>query len=187
MRLKSPRIPPVKIEEASDDQREFLAPYQTPTGILNIYATMANNTKAARAFHTWGGYVLRQSTLNQRWKETVILRVGWLCKSGYEWTQHSRLARREGLTDADIERIKAGPNAAGWSAEERTLLQAADELHNGYFITDATWAALGGFLSDEERMNLVFVVGQYHSVCMILNTFGIQVEEGVAMDESLRV
>jgi hypothetical protein len=35
-------------------------------------------------------------------------------------------------------------------------------------------------------MDLVFTVGQYTQVCMILNTFGIQVEDGVSVDPELR-
>jgi alkylhydroperoxidase family enzyme len=179
-------VTPLTDAEATDEQREFLKPYVTPTGILNIYATMARNLKAARAFHGWGGYVLRQSRFDARLRELIILRIGWLCRSGYEWTQHSRLARREGMSDAQIEAIKVGASDPIWTDNERTLLRAADELHENKFITDATWAALGGFLDDEERTNVVFVVGHYTQVCMILNTFGIQVEDHQTLDESLR-
>jgi hypothetical protein len=78
--------------------------------------------------------VLRQSSLDDRWRELLILRTGWLCKSGYEFAQHSRLAARAGMTRDEIERIKVSPVSAHWSHQERTLLASADELHSNYFI-----------------------------------------------------
>jgi hypothetical protein len=35
-------------------------------------------------------------------------------------------------------------------------------------------------------MDLVFVVGHYTQVCMILNTFGIQLDAGLSADADLR-
>ena len=41
-------------------------------------------------------------------------------------------------------------------------------------------------LGDKGRMDLVMTVGQYTQVSMILNSFGIQVEEGWTVDPDLR-
>ena len=185
MRLTAPRIPPLPDEAADPEQAAFLDRYRGPRGVLNIYRTMARNILAARAFHTWGGYARLQSDLPPREREMLILRTGWLCASGYEWAQHSRLGREAGLTGEELERLKQGPAAEGWTAEERTLLQAADELHADFFISDRTWAALGGFLNDAQRMDVVFVCGHYTQVCMVLNTFGVQLEAGVKVDADL--
>ena len=186
MRLIVPRIPPLEKEAWTEEQAALLAPYETSSGRLNIYRTLGRKPKAANAFLTWGRYVLRESSLDDRRKEIAILRIGWLCKSGYEFAQHSRLAARAGMTPAEIECIKTGPEAEAWKAGERAILRAADELHGGHFIGEPTWRALGDFLSDEQRMDLVYVVGHYTQVCMILNTFGIQLEEGRVVDEDLR-
>lgn len=186
MRLAEPRITTLEKSEWTDEQAALLAPYETPVGVLNIYRTLGRKPKAARAFLTWGRYVLRESSLGDRLKEMVILRIGWLCKSGYEFAQHSRLAARAGMTAEEIERIKAGPDADGWINEERAILKAAGELHATHFISDDTWRSLGAFLSDEQRMDLVYIIGHYTQVCMILNTFGIQLEGNQPLDPSLR-
>jgi 4-carboxymuconolactone decarboxylase len=186
MRLGAPRIAPLADEELSEDQRTLLAPYDSGNGVLNIYRTLARNPEAARGFLGWGRYVLRQSSFDARLRELVILRIGWLCRSGYEWTQHARLARGLGLTDAEIERIKLGPEGAGWAPDERLVLQAADELHRDRFVSEPTWRALAERLSETHLMDLTYVAAHYTQVCMILNTFGIQVEAHQAMDESLR-
>ena len=60
----------------------------------------------------------RRNSLPAREREVVILRVGYLCKSGYEWTQHVAIAQRSGLTDAEIARVKLGTEGKGWSAAD---------------------------------------------------------------------
>src|SRR3546814_3042279 len=93
-------------------------------------------------------------------RELVILRTGYNCRSGYEWTQHKRIGLECDLSEDEIERIKAGPDAAGWSDLDRAMLRATDELTADHFVTDATWTALAP-LGDKGRMDLVFTVGQY--------------------------
>lgn len=186
MRLRKPRIAPLEKADWTEDQAELLSKYETETGVLNIYRTLGRKPAAARAFLGWGRFVRLGTSLSQQQSELVILRIGWLCKSGYEFTQHSRLALKEGLTAEEIERIKIGPASPLWSEEQRLLLRAADELHQTYFIADGTWEALKAYLTEEQMMDLVYVVGHYTQVCMILNTFGVQVEPHQTMDESLR-
>ena len=186
MRLMAPRIAPVQDDEMDPVQSALLQPYRNERGLLNIYRTLARLPQAAKAFLGWGRYVLRESDFDARLRELAILRTGWLCKSGYEWTQHSRLARQLDFSDTDIERIKAGPHAPEWSPIEALVLRATDELHATHHVSDETWEALRARLSEKHLMDLVFTVGHYTQVCMILNAFGIQIESGQTLDESLR-
>ena len=147
---------------------------------------MAHAPKALTRFLQWGGYVLsRRNSLPAREREIVILRVGFLCKSGYEFTQHTRIGMNEGLTEAEIAKIKQGADA-GWSDADADQSVAADELVGDHFITDATWAELGKHFDEKQRMDVVFTVGQYTQVSMFLNTFGVQLDAGQTLDPDLR-
>ena len=115
----------------------------------------------------------------------LFLRPGYLCKSGYEWTQHARIGLREGLTQDEIERLKKGADI-GWGPADAALIRAADELHADQFIRDATWAELGRHFSDKQLMDVVFTAGQYTQVSMMLNTFGVQLDEGQTLDPDLK-
>ena len=193
MRLNAPRIEPVDLGRLDSDQRAALEPFLATNGgkvgggrVLNIFRTLAHAPKALTACLGWGGYILsRRNALSERDRELVILRTGYNCRSGYEWTQHKRIGLGCDLSEAEIERIKAGPDAEGWSDLDRAMLRATDELTGQHFVTDATWAALAP-LGDKGRMDLVFTVGQYTQVSMILNSFGIQVEEGWEVDPDLK-
>ena len=154
--------------------------------LLNIFRTLARAPKALSRFNAWGGYVLsRRNDLPAREREIVILRVGYRCKSGYEFTQHTRIGLQSGLTAAEIENIKRGAGAS-WSPADAALIKAADELVADHFITDATWAELGQHFSDKQRMDVVFTVGQYTQVSMMLNTFGVQLDAGQTLDPELK-
>jgi 4-carboxymuconolactone decarboxylase len=185
MRLTKPRFAPLTDAELSPEQAEALEPMR-PGPVLNIFRTLAHAPKALVRFNQWGGYVLsRRNDLAAREREIVILRTGWLCKSGYEWTQHKRIGLQAGLTEDEIACIKTGAEA-GWSAADAALIRASDELHADQFIGEATWAELGKHFSDKQRMDVVFTVGQYTQVSMILNTFGVQLDAGQTLDPDLK-
>lgn len=185
MRLTTPRIAPAADAELDAEQKEIVAPMGDR--VLNIFRTMVRAPKAAKGFLAWGNYVLsKKNDLAPREREIVILRIGYLCRSGYEWTQHVPIGRRAGLTEAEVSAIKTGAAAPEWSPADRALLQASDELHHDQFITDATWAALKAHFSDKQCMDVVFTAGQYTQVSMILNSFGVQLDAGQQLDPDLK-
>ncbi len=184
MRTTKPRIAPLTDAEFNDEQKEMLAPMGGR--VLNIFRTLVREPKAFKGFLAWGNYVLsRRNALPEREREIVILRTGYLCKSGYEWTQHVIIGKRSGLSDDEIARLKKGAEA-GWSAADAALIRASDELHEDQFISDATWDALEKHFTQKQCMDVVFTVGQYTQVSMILNTFGIQLDEGQTLDPDLK-
>ncbi|OHD08380.1 carboxymuconolactone decarboxylase family protein [Sphingopyxis sp. RIFCSPHIGHO2_12_FULL_65_19] len=197
MRLNAPRIEPVDLARLDTDQRAALEPFLAPDAsvvggkvgggkILNIFRTLAHAPKALTAFLGWGNYILsRRNALSPRDRELVILRTGYNCRSGYEWTQHKRIGLDCGLSEDEIARIKAGADADGWSDLDRAMLRATDELVADHFVSEASWAALAP-IGDKGRMDLVMTVGQYTQVSMILNSFGVQVEEGWEVDPDLK-
>lgn len=175
MRLDTPRVPPLPEEEMPEEFRGLMG--SGPT--LNIFRTLAHHPLLLKRWLGFGTHLLTHSSLPAREREIAILRVGWLCRSGYEWGQHVVIGREAGLADAEIARIAEGPDAAGWSDLERAVLRATDELHADAFVSDPTWQALAAQLSTEQLLDFVFTVGQYTLVSMALNTFGVQPEPGL--------
>ena len=178
-RLATPRLTPLPESEWTQQQREEIT-RGNPPRILNIFRTLIRHPDLYRRWMPFGNHVLFKSSLPPRERELAILRVGWLCRSAYEFHQHTRVGKAAGLSDADIERVKTGPRDSAWTPAERVLLQAVDELHADQFVTDATWKALGSHFSEHQLIDLVFAVGQYTMVSMALNTLGVQIEDEAA-------
>lgn len=186
MRLKQARIAPMQDADFTEAQTEVLKPMANWGPVLNIFRTLVRAPRAFKRFNLWAGYVLSdRNDLSPRDRELIILRVGYLCSSGYEWAQHEVIGRDCGLTDVEIQRIKEGPASPLWSDLDRAYLNAADELVRDHFISDDTWAALSS-LTDKQKMDVVFTIGQYTQVSMILNSFGVQLDEGLKLDPDLQ-
>lgn len=181
VRLKEPRIKPLPESQANAEAMKLINSRRKPDGtVMNLYTTLANHPKMGERFLTFASYILRESTLPARDREILILRIGWLCRSEYEFAQHTRVGKSAGLKDEEIKRITLGANASGWDPFDATLIRAADELHADAFITDATWNALAKRYNQQQLMDVVMMVGNYNLVSMLLNTFGVQLESGVA-------
>lgn len=176
-RLNVPRIGTVEKEAWTSEHEKLLQPLEQSGHLFNIFKTTANHPALMRAWWQFGLHVLSGNSLSPRDREFLILRIGWLCKSEYEWAQHVRLGKSIGLTDDDIRRISEGPNAVGLSENDRLLLCAADELRGDAMISDATWAGLSKTYDTKQMMDLVFTVGQYNLVSMALNSFGVQLDD----------
>ena len=180
MRMNEPRIAPLADDEADGTAAELLERTKDSDGYaLNIFRTLANHPDLARRWMVFANHVLGKSTLPARERELAILRIGWLCRSGYEWGQHVLIARRESVTEDEIRLIQSGPEAGGWSDADRAILRATDDLHRDAHVSDAVWADLCDHLSEQQRMDLVFTVGQYNMVSMALNSFGVQPDPGL--------
>ena len=180
MKLSQPRIAPLAESEWTAEQHKVLAPIKASQPFYNVLGTLSRHWDAAQKFTVWAYHVMGEtSRIAPREREILILRVGWLCHAEYEWGQHVIFAREAGLTDVEIARIKAGPDAPGWTPFEAALLRATDELHHDSCIGDATWKTLAERYDDLQMMDVVFAVGQYHLVSMALNSFGVQLDAGV--------
>jgi len=185
MRLSKARIGALSDSEMTDEQKEILAPQYERGNPFNIFRTLVRAPVAIQRFLAWGSYILsNKNDLPARDRELVILRTGFNWKAGYEWAQHERIGLACGLTEAEIAAIKVGPSDPAWSELDRAMLRAVDELTHDTFITDETWASLSS-LSEKQRMDLVFTTGQYTQVCMMLNSFGVQLDDDLTIDPDL--
>jgi alkylhydroperoxidase family enzyme len=90
-----------------------------------------------------------------------------------------RISLDGGIEREAIDRVLEGPDADGWTPHEAALLRAADELHDDSKISDATWQTLAETYDTEQLMEATMVVGHYHMVAFALNSFGVELDEGL--------
>lgn len=143
---------------------------------MHLLGTFAHYPDLARAFLTFNNHVATRSSLSVRDREILILRLAWLRKAEYEYYQHTILGLRAGLTEAELEQLRIGPGAADWSPEDAQLVLAVDELVADACISDATWDHLRKRFSQQQMMDLVFLVGCYEIVATTSKSFGITAE-----------
>lgn len=179
MKLDKPRLDPIQPEDWTDEIKKTLQPNVDKGTVFNIFKTLAHHPDLFRRWLVFGNHVLFKSSLPPRERELIILRIGWLCEAEYEWGQHVLIGKETGLSAEEIDRIKAGPNARGWSEADKLLLQATDELRKDAFVSDVTWQGLTKHFDKKQLIDMVFAVGQYNLVSMALNTLGVQLDDGL--------
>jgi hypothetical protein len=85
--------------------------------------TMLRHPALAKAFLTFNNHIATASSVSKRIRELLILRIGWLRRSEYEFVQHLLLGQRAGLSAAELERVQSGPDAPGWDPADADLIR----------------------------------------------------------------
>ena len=178
-----PRIPPLPPEEWSGEVKKILdavpGGVENRLGDNNIFPTLARHEDLFRAWLRFGGFLLTAGKLSGRDRELLILRTAVVCESSYEWGQHVRISLAGGIPREEIDRVLEGPDAEGWTPHEAALLRSVDELHRDSRISDGTWATLAETYSPEELIEATMVVGHYTMLAGALNSFGVELDEGL--------
>ncbi|MGH1492281.1 MAG: carboxymuconolactone decarboxylase family protein [Acidimicrobiales bacterium] len=151
----------------------------SPVNAVNVSATLAKNKPLNSAFGPFAQAVLFHGGLTRRNVELAVLRMGWNCQAVYEFGQHTLFGRDAGLTDAEIYGVTRPLNQHDWTDEERIVLQVVDELYADDCVGDVTWKAAAAIFSEAEMLHLVMAAGCYRVVSGVLNSCGVELDEGV--------
>lgn len=189
MAVINPRISPLPMSEWGDKEKEALSVFVKPGGKsvqggdknkskdMSALAIFLNHPSLAKAIFPLTRHLLYDCLLPDRDRELLVLRVAWLRRSPYEWAQHVIIAQNCGVPDEEILRVGQGDSAEQWSAKDKLLMTAVDELFDSACLSDVTWEGLGEFYDDQELMEVVVTVGAYDLMAMAFNSFGLQTSE----------
>ena len=122
-------------------------------------------------------FINRTSKLTPHQRELLILRMGWNCRSEYEWAKHVGSVGRAREQGLDPQVIAEGATAAAWDPLDKSLLRASDELYRDGLVSDATWRALSEKLDTGLIMSAIFTTSDYRAISLSLNTYGVQLDE----------
>lgn len=182
---------PGRVRLAPLDRSEAGLPVRALIGIVNRVGKLeASNLfmmliRDFRLFRNWlmfAKQLMPNGRLDRRDTELAILRVGWNCRSRYEWGQHVDIGMRAGVTAEEITRVTQGPQAPGWSPRHVALLTACDEFHSARMISEATWQQLAEHFDAKHLLELVMLIGHYEMLAGVLNSTGLPLDtrlEGV--------
>jgi alkylhydroperoxidase family enzyme len=186
------RVPGLRPAECGDDVRQLLeatvGPVTTLQGRpggdaeprpLNILTVIAHQPHLLGPFLGWASTLALNGVVARRDHELLALRTAVNCQSDFEWGHHVVYGRAAGLTEADLGRIVAGPDAPGWDDHDERLLLTADELHREATISDTTWAYLAARYPPGALVEIPLIVGQYTMLSMLANAAGVELEAGL--------
>lgn len=114
-----------------------------------------------------------RTSLSQRARQVVILTVGAVWRAPYELYAHSAVGRHAGISDEAVRTLAAGELPQDLSELEALAHRVARALSVEHAVDDALYRQAEMLLGAEGIMDIVVLVGLYHTVCAILNAFAI--------------
>ncbi len=174
------RVPPLAVKDFSGEQTALVGDWTH----LNFSRVLVRHPALYKVFVPYIAQVIAGSTLPPRDREVLVVRTLALGKDVYEAQHHVQIAHKAGMSDTDITAVRAGD--ASLSDWDKLLVKAADELVADQQLSDTVWAALGERYSQEQQMEVVFLVGCYNVMAMLTNCFGIEVENDPETEERLK-
>lgn len=183
---QGPRIAPLAPEERTPEQQALIDRLKPPPQVAAMKGAgdtqwaeiLAHHPALSMAHMGLAQQFMASPKLSPRTRELAVLRLGWISGAPFEWGGHVTIAKACGVSAQEIERVIAGPDAAGWTAHEAALLRATDELHADSMITDPTWAALAEGLDAAQLIEFIMLIGQYKTVAFYQNALRFSLPEG---------
>jgi alkylhydroperoxidase family enzyme len=165
-----PHVPLAEFEPATKKRLEEL--WGTPP---NLYRALANHPALVAAWTEFARAIRYESRTPRALRELVILRGAQLMASEYEWAQHLKMARKAGVSEAQIAALSSWKSAACFDAKEKAALALAEEVTRGR-VSDATQAEALRHFDMQDYVELSLTASFYAMVGRMLDAMGVQLE-----------
>jgi alkylhydroperoxidase family enzyme len=142
----------------------------------NLFMMLMRNFRLFRAWLGFAARLMPFGEINRKDTELIILRVGWNCRSRYEWGQHVDIGLRAGVSAEDIARIPCGAAAPGWEPRLAALMQACDDFHYDHLVSESTWQQLRKHYEPRLMLEVLLLIGHYEMLAGVLNSTGLELD-----------
>ncbi len=146
---------------------------------LNVFRVLLRRERPAKAISDLLLSLLVGGDLDTRLRELVIMRIGWVTGSVYEWTQHWKVATDVGVDPDDLLAVRNWTQSDRFDELDRAVLGATDQALRGERIDDDRWSVLADRLGDDAAVELVLCVGSWSMISTVLRSLDVALEDGV--------
>ena len=174
------RVAMVSLERARQLGEEIGLP--APMTTRSAFRVLANNPPLLKAVYGQLTTLLLRNTFDTRLRELMIMRIGWVTGSVYEWTQHWRVATTAGIPPEDVLAVRNWRASDRLTAADKAVLAATDDSLAGKTISDTTWTEVTKHITDPgQQVEFVVAMGNWMLFSTLLRNLKIPVEDGVAV------
>ena len=183
------RLPPIPPADLSDEQRAL---HDDMTGVVHAHlqgftsdrpdGALVGPFAAMLHFPAWGGpawaftkSLMDHTTLPKGPHEVAILVTGAAAGARYELYAHERVAASTDLSAAKIATITAGERPSDLTPQEAVAYDVAAALNRGGALSEAAYRAAVEAFGTDGAAELVYLVGAYTLVSVLLNAFDVDV------------
>jgi 4-carboxymuconolactone decarboxylase len=180
IRLRGDRFKPLTYDEMTPAQKTMLehllsGPRAGADGPFNVLLRSPEMGDLAQQF---GAAVRFNTSLPRKLNEMAIIITARYWTAQYEWQAHHRAALQAGLSASIADAIAQGKRPAGMQKDEDAVYTFCTELLNTKQVSDGTFNAAKSAVGERGVVDLIGVMGWYHTVSMLLNTDRYPLPEG---------
>ena len=156
-----PRNSPARAVPLTDELGRLMGPF----------AVMLLTPELGDAVQQVGARIRFGTSLSGRQRELAILTVAGELRSDFERRAHVPVARRLGLTEAQLDAVLAGQPAPGLAGEEELACRLARSMIRDRSLSDDDYAAGLAGLGQTRLAELTWLVGYYSALALALSVF----------------
>ena len=165
-----PRVPHAQFEPALQKRLDEL--WGTPP---NLYKALGNHPALVAAWTEFSKTLRHDTRTPRALRELVILRGAQVMRSEYEWAQHLVMARKAGVSEAQIAALSGWRGSALFDAREKAALALGEAVTQGH-VTDAVHAEAKRHFDDHDYVEIALVAAFYAMVGRMLDAMGVELE-----------
>jgi len=173
------RVDHLKPDELTPDQQrlahEIAATRHRVGGPFGIWL---RTPAIADAANRLGNTLRRDSNLDKRLFELMVLVIARHWGAQYEWFVHESAARQAGLPDSVIAALREGRAPAFARPDEQLVYDVVRELQTTRTLSDGTYARALAAFGLELLIEFISAAGFYTMVAMMLNAFDVATPDG---------
>ncbi|WP_292988381.1 carboxymuconolactone decarboxylase family protein [Mycobacterium sp.] len=147
---------------------------------LSVFRVALHQPSLAVALYGMLEALLFNGALDARIRELIIMRIGWVTGSEYEWTQHWRIATLLGVASDDLLAVRDWQSSNRLGHVERAVLAATDDVVRDGVVAEENWAACHkAFKADHAVLvELVGAIANWRLFSILLRSLNIPLEAG---------
>jgi alkylhydroperoxidase family enzyme len=142
---------------------------------VNLYRALAHAPDLLRAWMDFAWLLRGHTATSRRLRELMILRTALRHHSQYEWHQHRRMAREEGVPELQVAELEMWRTSDAFDESEKAALALTDAIVDGDASTEVI-AELERHFGHEQRVELTVTAAFYAMVPRVLDALGVPVE-----------
>jgi 4-carboxymuconolactone decarboxylase len=140
-------------------------------GLAGPFNAMLYAPEVGHALQELGAAIRFRTSLTPRVRETAILVVAQAWNSAYERTAHEEIGRDAGLTEHEIEALRAGVDPGFTDERDRVAYSVVRSLVGPADLDDKQYAVAIAALGEQALVELSTLVGYYATLALQLRIF----------------
>ena len=145
-------------------------------GKLHVfYKALLHTPALASAWFDFNNTVRFLTSLGDRTRELVIMRVAALTGCDYVWKVHeTQYAAPAGVTPQQVEALRDWRKSGVYGEKESALLAYVDAVTQDVAVTDAVFDGMRKHFSEREILELTVLIGAYNMQTRLLRALDIR-------------